>query len=190
MPGRRSGPTRPLTCGPRSTCKLGEHLILAAKATGAALAGDDDAVPGVRWPAQHQRHRPRRDDRLGLRPGGRRTPSTRSGAPTTGSSWTTRRASRPTTRRMQDEAVEDLTEQYVPQFSELIAERHRSAARRGHAAHHRPRAPDQGRRRRPGDRGLGRRLRRPSATAYAHMQMIGDALAAAIVGAASRHVRG
>ena len=80
--------------------KLGEHIILAVKATGAALRGDTDAVRGLRRAAQHQRHGHRRHDRLASTARSRRTPSTPSGAPTTASSWTTPRVSPPSDKAM------------------------------------------------------------------------------------------
>ena len=61
---------------------------------------------------------------------------------------------------MQDKAVNDLTTIYVPQFADFISWRDRPAEGRGHLAHDRPRPPDQGHRRRPGQEGLDRRLRR------------------------------
>ena len=51
--------------------KLGEHIILALKATDAALAGQTDPFQAYGEAAQHERHGHRRDDRQRLWPGRR-----------------------------------------------------------------------------------------------------------------------
>jgi hypothetical protein len=160
--------------------KLGEHIILAFKATGAALQGEDE-----QYAAYGSLLNTNGTD-LGAMIGSVYGPEAQDSFNTIWSAhngyfvdYTTGVAT--DDRAEQDRAVRDLTEQYVPAFSELIATAtglpldavsglitdhvlqtkavvDAQAARDWAAAY-------------DGIR-----------TAYAHMQMIGDALAGAIVG--------
>ena len=133
---------------------LGEHIILAAKATGAALGGRTDRVRRVRRPAEQERHRHRRDDRRRLR---RRRKDTFNKIWSAHNGffvdYTTGVAKKD--KAMQDKAVQDLTTIYVPQFAEFIAGATGLPKDAVTDADDRARPADQGDRRRPGEGATG-----------------------------------